>query len=204
MSAAPRVSGVVLGAGRSTRTHPLNKLVQPVLGAALATHIVDAVLATPMHERIVVTGHESDQLRAALSGRPVRFVHNPDFASGLASSIRCGVQAVSDDSDGVLICLADMPQIRDEHLMALLDAFARSGGNAVCVPTFGPTRGNPVVWPRAAFAALQGLRGDVGGRTLLPQFAERITWIAMPDAAVLRDVDTAETLAACAQAREPS
>lgn len=198
--ADPRVSALILCAGRSTRCAPLNKLLVRLDGVALACRAVDAALATPLHEVVVVSGHQADQLRAALAERPLRWAHNPDFASGIASSIRVGVQALAPSSDGVLICLGDMPEIRSEHLRALVDAFGSSAARPVCVPTFGGKRGNPVLWPRAAYTPLQSLRGDTGGRLLLPRYAQQVRWVAMPDAAVLDDLDTPEAIGAYAGA----
>ena len=60
---------------------------------------------------IVVTGHQAEQVEKALHGLKVKFVRNPDFAEGLASSVKAGIAAVPANADGAVICLGDMPLI---------------------------------------------------------------------------------------------
>ena len=60
---------------------------------------------------IVVTGHQAELVEQALAGLKVKFVRNPDFAGGLASSVKAGIAAVPDNADGAVICLGDMPLI---------------------------------------------------------------------------------------------
>ena len=60
---------------------------------------------------IVVTGHQADLVEQALAGLEVKFVRNPDFADGLAASVKAGIAAVPTDADGAVICLGDMPLI---------------------------------------------------------------------------------------------
>src|SRR4051812_2079150 len=83
-SAAARVVGLVLAAGRGSRMGAAhNKLVAELEGKALVAHSVDAALGAGLAAVWVVTGHEAERVRAALVGRPVHFTDNPDFASGL-------------------------------------------------------------------------------------------------------------------------
>ena len=62
-------------------------------------------------EVIVVTGHQAELVEQALAGLKVKFVRNPDFAGGLASSVKSGIAAVPDNADGAVVCLGDMPLI---------------------------------------------------------------------------------------------
>ena len=48
---------------------------------------------------IVVTGHQAEQVEKALAGLKVKFVRNPDFAEGLASSVKAGIAAVPPNAD---------------------------------------------------------------------------------------------------------
>jgi molybdenum cofactor cytidylyltransferase len=77
----------------------------------------------------------------------------------------------------------------------LIAAFNPAEHRSICVPVFGAERGNPVLWGRQHFAALQALSGDRGARTLFDSLAEEIVEVAMPDDAVLTDADTPEALA---------
>jgi molybdenum cofactor cytidylyltransferase len=189
---ATRVAALVLAAGRSTRMGR-NKLLAEVAGAPLVTRPVDAALAAGLPVW-VVTGHESEQVRAVLGGRDVRFAHNPDYASGIAGSLRAGVQAVGPGHAGVAILLGDMPYLRAQHIKQLVAAFEQADAGSICIPEHAGLRGNPVLWPACDFAALMALDGDTGGRVLLAQRRARVLRVAIEDDAVLIDLDTPEAL----------
>src|ERR1700726_1586508 len=105
------VAAIILAAGRSTRMGGPNKLLAELSGKKLVRIATEQVLASRARGVIVVTGHQADEVRKALHGLKVTFVHNPDFAEGLASSVKTGIAAVPDDADGAVICLGDMPLI---------------------------------------------------------------------------------------------
>jgi len=195
-SRAPRVGAVVLAAGRSSRMGAANKLLAEVDGASMVAHAVDAALASRASAVVVVTGHDSTRVRAALAGREVTFAHNSDPAAGLSLSLQRGLAALGPEVDGALICLADMPRVGAAALDRLIAAFDPLEGRSVCVPVWNGKRGNPVLWARRFFAEMAELAGDTGARHLIGAHAEFVCEVAMPDDAVLIDVDTPEALAA--------
>lgn len=192
----PRVAVVVLAAGRSQRMGALNKLVQPWGSKPLVAYPVDAARASRAVEVVVVTGNAPEEVRAALSGRDVRFAHNPAFAEGLAGSLEVGLGALSDDVDGAVICLGDMPRITHQHLDRLIAAFDPDDERSIVVPTVDGKRGNPVLWGRRHFAAMAALEGDVGARHLIGLNADQLVEVVMEDDAALTDIDTPAALAA--------
>jgi len=191
----PRIAAVVLAAGRSTRMGQANKLLAELDRKPLLAHTVDAALAARITKVVVVTGHEPDRVRAALAGRDVQFVHNPDFGSGISSSLAHGLAALADaDIDGAVVLLGDMPRIGKGVIDRLLAAFNPLEGRAICVPTYKGKRGNPVLWDRRFFPEMSDLKGDVGARHLIGDHADLTAEVAMPDDAVLVDVDTPQAL----------
>ncbi|MDE2465203.1 MAG: molybdopterin-binding/glycosyltransferase family 2 protein [Alphaproteobacteria bacterium] len=192
---APYVSAVVLAAGQSTRMGR-NKLLEPVNGKPLIRYAVEAALASQADETIVVTGHDADALKAALSGLEVRIVHNPEYAKGLSTSVRCGLAAIGDKADGALMLLGDMPAVDAELINRLIAAFAPQEGRAICLASRKGARGNPVLWARRFFDAMAELEGDIGARNLLAAYPELIAEVEAMSDAPLRDIDTPEALAA--------
>ncbi len=197
-AAAAPVAGLVLAAGRSTRMGAHNKLLQPVRGEALVRHAVRAQLASQAGPVFVVTGHQREEVEAALSGLDVRFVHNPDFASGLASSVRAGVDALPSEATGVVVSLGDMPNVTPQVIDRLAEAFADVPEAQAVVPTLFGQRGNPVLLSRSLFPAVARLEGDEGARRLLDAAGEGIVEVALDDPATAIDVDTPEALRALA------
>jgi molybdenum cofactor cytidylyltransferase len=167
-----------------------NKLLARIEGELLIARAVDAALASRAATVVVVTGHQAARVRAALAGRDVLFVHNRYYARGLASSLRRALAALDEATEGALVCLGDMPWVTAADLDALITAFTRAKDRPICVPVRGRRRGNPVLWPARHFAALRALQGDVGGRGLLRRYAREVVRVPVPDAGVLRDVDT--------------
>jgi molybdenum cofactor cytidylyltransferase len=196
---APRkqseVAALVLAAGASIRMGGgVHKLLARVAGEPIVSRSVRAALASRAGSVVVVTGHRAEDVRAALAGCDVAFAHNPDYARGLAGSLRCGLAALDRATAGALCCLADMPWVSAAHLDLLIAAFERSPAS-ICVPVRAGRRGNPVLWPSRHFPALAALEGDTGGRALLERLAGDVVTVAMPDDAVTRDVDTPDDLA---------
>jgi molybdenum cofactor cytidylyltransferase len=190
----PRVAVLVLAAGQSRRMGRLNKLVQPLGTKPMVAFPVDAALASKAAEVVVVTGHAPREVETALAGRTLRFVHNPDFDQGLSTSLRAGVAALGSNIDGAIVCLGDMPRITAQHLDRLIDAFDPDAAHSIVVPTVDGKRGNPVLWGRRHFRAIEDLAGDVGARHLIGAHDSEVVEVAMEDDAALVDIDTPEAL----------
>jgi molybdenum cofactor cytidylyltransferase len=190
----PKVAALVLAAGQSRRMGSVNKLLQPVDGAPMVVRAVDAVLASRAANPIVVVGHEAERVRAALAGRKLIFVENPDYADGLSTSLRRGVAAVPADADAVLVCLGDMPRISAAQIDRLIAAFNPLEGRAICLPTHRGKRGNPVLWARRFLPEMMEIAGDVGARHLLGEYADQVCEVEMDEDSVLLDIDTPEAL----------
>ncbi len=189
------VAALVLAAGRSSRTGGPNKLLATLDGKPLVRHVVEAALASAVSGVTVVTGHMADRIEAALTGLPVRFVHNPDYAAGLSTSLKTGIAALPETAAATIVLLADMPRVEAEAINALVAAFDPDRGTHVVVPTFEGRRGNPVLWSRRFFEALAAIQGDVGARHLIGENAAVVTEVELGPAVAL-DLDTREALSA--------
>jgi molybdenum cofactor cytidylyltransferase len=193
---APKVAAMVLAAGQSRRMGEANKLLELVNGRAMVASAVEAALAADVSSVTVVTGHEANSVQAALAGKPVFFVHNPDYADGLSASLKTAAANAPDKADAIIVLLGDMPDVTSAHVDRLIAAFNPLEGRAICVPTVGGKRGNPVLWAKRFLAEMLELRGDVGAKHLIGQNEDVVAEVEMGDAGVLNDVDTPEALAA--------
>ena len=193
--AAPRIGALVLAAGQSRRMGATNKLTAEIDGVPMVRQVCDTALASKAEGLIVVTGHERDAVRQALSTVDATFVHNPAYADGLSASLCAGLGAVPESWDGVVVCLGDMPRVTPEDLNRLIAAFNPVEGRAICVPTHHGKRGNPVLWGRQFFDEIRSVAGDVGARHLIGAYPEAVSEVEMPSDAVLHDIDTPDALA---------
>ena len=190
-----RIAAIVLAAGRSTRMGVANKLLADIGGAPMVRRVVQAALASRAWPVLVVTGHQADEVRAALAGLDVAFVDNPDYAVGLSTSLKAAIAALPEAAEGAVVLLGDMPRIAADRIDRLIDAFATEQGRCICVPVHQGRRGNPVLWPSALFPQMRQLGGDAGARTLLGAHPDRVREVDLATDAIFLDVDTPEALA---------
>lgn len=201
---APTIAAVVLAAGRSRRMAPHNKLlVADRTGKTMIARVVDNVLSSNARPVLVVTGHQADQVQHALGGRPVLYVHAPDYAQGLSASLKAGIAGVPDDCAAALVCLGDMPLVTGRMIDRLLSAYDPDEGRLIVLPTFRGKQGNPMLWDRQFFKEILQITGDSGARFLLGKHLEFVTEVEMADDAVLRDFDTTDSLNTLPQRLRP-
>jgi len=105
----PKIAAIVLAAGQSRRAGEQNKLLAEFGDAPMISHVVRSAVDSDACQVIVVTGHEAGLVQKTLENYRAEIVFNPEYDSGMASSLRIGIQAVSGEMDGALILLGDMP-----------------------------------------------------------------------------------------------
>ncbi|RWX33619.1 nucleotidyltransferase family protein [Rhizobium leguminosarum] len=192
------VAIVILAAGKASRMGEggKHKLLAEFDGVPLVRRSTLTALAADAACVIVVTGHRRSEIEAALDGLALTFVDNPDYASGMASSLIAGFSSRDADSaDGILVMLADMPGISTTHLDALISAFRHAGGEAVVRAVSQGKPGNPVILPCSLSQAVLRLEGDVGARDIIATSGLPVLDVDVGDAALL-DVDTPDEVLA--------
>ncbi|MEQ1942794.1 molybdopterin-binding/glycosyltransferase family 2 protein [Mesorhizobium sp. VNQ89] len=186
------VHAVILAAGRSSRMRGPNKLMALFSGRPLIRQTAERALASLVQGAVVVIGHQAERVRDTLDGLDVDIVHNPDFESGLSSSLKAGVAALP-PSSGALILLGDMPEVSVADMDRLVTAFRKAGGQAIVRATHDGKRGNPVILPRALFGQVSTTEGDTGARHLVESGLAEVIDVEIGAGASI-DVDTQDAL----------
>jgi molybdenum cofactor cytidylyltransferase len=185
------IVGVVLAAGAGRRFGSSKQLAD-LGGVPLLQHAIDAMLAVPALDGVVVVlGAAAEEVAAAVKFADAEPVVCEDWEEGMAASLRCGVRAAG-DADWVVVTLGDQPGITPEAIEAVVGAL--DGGADAVRAEYDGRPGHPVALARALFGRVAGLRGDVGARELLASVAVRpveARHLARPD-----DVDTPEDMEA--------
>ncbi|MFV1858899.1 MAG: selenium cofactor biosynthesis protein YqeC [Anaerolineales bacterium] len=184
-----RVAGVVLAAGGSSRLGEPKQLIQ-WRGHPLVWHAVRAGVEGGLGPVVVVVGETADGLRQVLAGEAIDIIENPDWRAGQSGSVRLGLEAASEGTEGVVFLLADLPFVGPDLVSALIERHRQT--LAPLVATWaGGRRANPVLFDRKTYSDLQSLSGDQGGRAIFRRFEpEFVEW----DDSILLDVDTPEDL----------
>jgi molybdenum cofactor cytidylyltransferase len=138
---------------------------------------------------LVVLGHRSAEIAAALAGEDVETVFNPRYPEGMLASVQAGAAAAPPDAEWLLIALGDQPSLRPEVVRTLLDA-ACAGAESILVPSYGGRRGHPLLIHARHREEIAGLPAEAGLRELLARHPEAIRHVVVPDEGVLRDMDT--------------
>lgn len=192
------VTIVLLAAGMSSRTAKdgFHKLLAQFDGEPLLRKMARVATTSKALSVVVVLGYRHDMFKAILSDLNVEIAINENFADGMASSIVSGFAAAqARNADGIMVMLADMPEISTAHLDRMIEAFEGCGGSSVVRAVCGKTPGNPVILPRSLHEAVLTLKGDGGARRLIEASGVPIIGVDVGEAAE-RDVDTREAIAA--------
>ncbi len=175
------VAGLVLAAGGGRRFGRPKALVR-WRGRTLAEHAVALLAAGGCAPVAIVLGAGAAEV-PPLPG--VRTVHNPDWATGMGSSLRAGLAALPAEADAVVVTLVDTPLLGPEAVRRLV----RAGGEAA-VATYGGEWGHPVLLSRAAAAEVAATAtGDRGARGWLVANPGKVTLVPCDGTGDPRDVD---------------
>lgn len=198
---AHNMAAIVLAAGVSQRMGEQNKLLLNFNGQTFLQRTLCSLCDAGLAEVVVVLGHESEQVQQQLIDFPlpigtdqiVRSVVNPDYARGQMTSVNFGLENLTGNKEGVLICLGDQPLITASHIQELISAFEhREISKQVIVPMFNAQRGNPVVISELARQQVLAGESRPGCRHFIDNNPTLVSLLPVNDAAYITDVDTPE------------
>ncbi|MDB6124855.1 MAG: 4-diphosphocytidyl-2C-methyl-D-erythritol synthase [Pedosphaera sp.] len=183
---------MILAAGGSARLGRPKQLL-PFRGRSLLRHAAETALESVCRPVVVVLGAKAERLEVELNGLAVKVVNNPEWASGMGSSIWAGVKAmglVGDGEaniDGVVIMLCDQPLISARQLNELVAAQSvRSKG--IVTAEYGGMAGVPALFSRAYYGELATLGAGEGAKRIILKHADDVERVRCPEGAI--DIDT--------------
>jgi molybdenum cofactor cytidylyltransferase len=192
------IGAIILAAGLSSRFEASpkeTKLIAPLFGKPLVRHVTEAALASRARPVLVVTGHAATQVENALKNLDLSFIFNPDYRSGLASSLKAGIAALPETAAGALVLLADMPCVSASLIDRLIQAFDEPARAPLAVvPVRAGVRGNPALIGRELFNAIRRLEGDRGARGILEAAGKYVLECTVDDEAIQTDIDSIKAL----------
>lgn len=181
---------LILAAGASTRMNGRDKLLMDVGGVPLLRHVVQRAQATGQPV-LVALPVEDLARRATLDGLDIQIIDVVDATQGMAQSLRAGLMAAPKECTGILVGLADMPDITSDDYLFIINVF--QGDPNVYIRracTREGTAGNPVLLPNWALKDPSLFKGDAGARHLLRQHADKVRFVPLPDNHAITDLDT--------------
>ena len=188
------VSAILLAAGESRRMGQVNKLALPIDGVPLVLHTLQTLLQSHLGEVIVVVGHEQDRVRNLLEGESVRIVSNEYFRQGQMTSVVCGMQALQQACEGVMVCLCDQALLQVADINRLVDHFLASPV-PVLVPTYQGQRGNPIILASQHRADIIKAEANLGCKHFIENNPQLVTTLEFDNDHVVFDLDTPDDYA---------
>lgn len=190
------IAAVVLAAGESSRLGAFKPLLPwPAEESAetLVAYQVRQLRAAGLGPVVVVTGYRADEVATAAIEAGALVVHNPQYQSGKASSVRTGVAATP---EGVPLLIVGVDQPRPVWIFRQLVASLLEGRDLV-IPTYRGRRGHPPLFAarlRAELAAVQ--EESFGLRAVVQRHADAATYVETESPLALVNLNTPEELAA--------
>jgi molybdenum cofactor cytidylyltransferase len=207
------IVGVLLAAGCSRRFGAAQKLVAMLEGVPVVRRSAEILLASGVHQAIVVVGSDADAVREALAGLPMTFASNERYVEGMGGSLRVGVQgalALADSAgepvDAIVVALGDQPTIAREIAPAVIERFRGEsalgvGAAQIVAARYDGERSHPVLFARSVFPELLAVSGDQGARDVIAQDPSRVAYVEVAGGPPA-DVDSPRDLETLARQRQ--
>ena len=183
------ISTIILAAGQSKRMGQ-PKMLLSWGELTVIEHVIITFLKAGIDDILVVTGGVREQVERAIDHYSVRKIHNQDYAAGeMLSSLQCGLRAMPLESQAVLIGLGDQPQILEQSIRSICEAYQESKSRLI-VPSFQMRRGHPWLVTRPLWGEILELKAPESPRDFLNRHAAEIHYLNMDTPSILADMDT--------------
>jgi molybdenum cofactor cytidylyltransferase len=195
------ISAILLAAGQSKRMQGENKLTKEINGIPLIKYAVKNILGSTVDELVIVVGHEKEILERTIEdNKKIKFVYNSNFTSGVASSIKIGLENISKRSEAFFICLGDMPNVSQNIYNKLIKSrnnynkkFSTKYKKEIIIPTFEEQYGNPILFSKYMKEKIMQVKGDTGAKKILELYKKNIIKVKINNRGVLENFNTKDS-----------
>ncbi|OEJ99005.1 hypothetical protein A8C32_07440 [Flavivirga aquatica] len=187
------ISIIILAAGQSSRMGRIKQLL-PYEKSTLLEVTIHNALASKANNVYCVLGANSGLIKKEIKEPEVTFINNPNWKSGLSSSIVSGIkhlQTLKEHSDAVLITLADQPHVDSAYIDSLINLYQDNQGEIIA-SAYENKKGVPAIFPITIIDKLLKLEGDKGAKSFLNNSEYNIITLELESFQIFRDIDTPE------------
>jgi CTP:molybdopterin cytidylyltransferase MocA len=184
----PSVTAIILGAGESSRMGK-PKLLLPFGDTTMIGTVISNVLASSVEKVIVVLGSNYEPHHQIVKDYPVEIVHNKRYRDGMFSSVQCGLKAVSNATDAIMVLLGDQPMIQTGEMDQLIESY-RDSEKEIAIASHEKKRGHPILFGPKFINEILGFPKDASLRDLLQNHPAEILEMKTANDRILRDIDT--------------
>jgi molybdenum cofactor cytidylyltransferase len=198
---------IILAAGASTRMGTPKQLLT-YRGRSFIRHITESAICASQRstERsrrsqrfaiasvcqpiAVVLGANAEQIKPEISQLPVQIVENQQWAEGMSTSIRVGLEALlamNPNLEAVAIALCDQPFVSSQILDRIVEAYHFTG-KPIIASEYAGTLGVPVLFSHTLFSEIMALKSNEGAKQLIKRHIHEVFSIPFPEGSI--DIDT--------------
>jgi len=179
------VAGLILAAGQSRRMG-FPKALLRFRGETFLDTLI-GLFAARCSPVIVVLGAGAERIQGE-ARRPAVFVVNAEWEQGMTTSLKCGLRATPEGSEGAMLTLVDHPAVAP----ATLDLLLREPRPVLRVPRYAGKRGHPVWLSRDLFSEFLALPAGAAARDVVHSHFLEAEFLDLNDPGIVADIDDPE------------
>ena len=186
-----KIAIIILAAGQSSRLGNPKQLLK-INGTSLLQLSMNAALGSNADQVLLVLGSSAGEIKKQLNSDQIWILENPDWESGMSSSLRCGLENLISqitDIEAVILIVCDQPFVSSDLLNELIRTY-QSGDKDIIASFYDDIPGTPALFHKSMFQDLLSLKGDKGARMLFTKFAAQTGTIPFKEGSI--DIDTLE------------
>jgi len=165
-----------------------NKLIKEIEGIPLIKHAVKNILDSSVDELIITLGYQNKIVEKLIGDNDkIKFVFNKDFTNGMASSIRMGLNYLSEKTEAFFICLGDMPMVNKDIYNQIIKS---KNNKEIIVPTYKGRQGNPVLFSKSMKNEIMNIEGDSGAKKIIELNKDKVLNLEINDHGITIGFDT--------------
>jgi len=182
------ITAILLAAGQSKRMFDENKLKKKYKGVPLIKYAVKNILNSSIEELIIVLGYQNKEIEKVIDkNSKIKFVYNWNFNEGMSSSIKTGLNELSNDTKAFFICLGDMPNISEKIYNQLIIEMSKNKNKKIFVPYHKDKQANPVLFSIEMKSKIEKLEGDFGAKKIIDYYQKKVFKLTTKDKGVITD-----------------
>ena len=184
------INAIILAAGQSKRMGKLKPLLK-FNDTTFLGQIISVLKLSDVGRITVVLGAEAETIRKSADFSGTKVVINKDYKKGQLSSLIAAIEQTSEDTEAILLCLADNPFITKEVVNQVIHKFKETN-NPIIVPVFNNKRGHPTLFSRSLFNELLNAPQEKGARFVVYSNKEKVIEVETCESSILVGIDTPE------------
>ena len=194
------ISSILLAAGQSKRMNGENKLIKEINGVPLINHAIENILGSAVDEIVIIVGFEKEIIENIIKkNKKIKIIYNKDFKTGISSSIKIGLNNISNKSEDFFISLGDMPNVNQNIYNKLIKAKYKYNKKLkveykkeIIIPTYEGKEGNPILFSKFMKEKVMDIEGDFGAKKIIELNKKKVLNIPFKNRGIILDFDRRE------------